>query len=122
MQGYNQILHGSCGAHEANSDALRDSVRNPHTSTLFESWRIDLAESNIQVTRIHPGYVETPLTAKNRYTMPWMVTSEKAAEIIATGLAKGKKDIVFPWQMRWLMRLVWILPIWLYDRVVGYAR
>ena len=91
-------------------------------STLFESWRIDLAPHKVQVTRIHPGYVETPLTDRNRYSMPWIVTAEKAAAIIARGLAKGKRDIVFPWQMRWLMRVVRVLPNWLYDRIVGYAR
>jgi NADP-dependent 3-hydroxy acid dehydrogenase YdfG len=93
-------------------------------STLFESFRIDLRGSGIAVTTIHPGFVETPLTAKNRQPMPFLMTAERAARIIADGLEKRRADITFPWQLRILMG--WILrwtPPWIWDRVVaGPAR
>ena len=93
-------------------------------STLFESFRIDLAGSGIAVTTIHPGFVATPLTEKNRHPMPFLMSAERAARIIADGLARRRTDITFPWQLRVLMG--WMLrwtPAWIWDRVVaGPAR
>ena len=93
-------------------------------STLFESFRIDLAGSGIAVTTIHPGFVATPLTEKNRHPMPFLLSAERAAGIIADGLARRRTDITFPWQLRVLMG--WLLrwtPAWIWDRVVaGRAR
>ena len=93
-------------------------------STLFESFRIDLAGSGVTVTTIHPGFVATPLTEKNRHPMPFLLSAERAAGIIADGLARRRVDITFPWQLRVLMG--WMLrwtPAWIWDRVVaGPAR
>ncbi len=93
-------------------------------STLFESFRIDLAGSGIAVTTIHPGFVATPLTEKNRHPMPFLMSAERAARIIADGLARRRTDVTFPWQLRVLMG--WMLrwtPAWIWDRVVaGPAR
>ncbi len=89
-------------------------------STLFEAWRIDLRGSGIAVTTIHPGFVATPLTAKNKAPMPFLLSAEQAARIIASGLARRDADITFPWQLRILMG--WLLrwtPAWIWDRVIA---
>ncbi len=93
-------------------------------STLFEAFRIDLRGSGIDVTTIHPGFVETPLTAKNKHPMPFLLTAPAAARIVADGLEARRVDITFPWQLRivmgWLLR--WT-PAWIWDRVIaGPAR
>ncbi len=93
-------------------------------STLFEAFRIDLRGSGVAVTTIHPGFVETPLTAKNKHPMPFLLSAPAAARIVADGLEARRVDITFPWQLRILMG--WMLrwtPAWIWDRVIaGPAR
>lgn len=86
-------------------------------STLWEAMRVDLRPRGIGCTTIHPGFVDTPLTQKNRFKMPFLLSAEEAARIVADGLEAGDTDITFPWQMRWVSRLMRRLPNWLWDRV-----
>ncbi len=71
----------------------------------------------IGVTVICPGYVSTELTSRNTSPMPFVMSAEKAAGIIARGLAKNKARITFPWQMTLLARVVINLPNLLVDRL-----
>lgn len=87
-------------------------------TNFFEALRLELRTSNIAVTAIHPGFVATPLTSKNKFPMPFIMPAERAARIIADGLERRRSDVTFPWQMRWLMGLVRRLPNWLYDQVM----
>jgi NADP-dependent 3-hydroxy acid dehydrogenase YdfG len=86
-------------------------------STLWEAMRVDLHGHGVRCTTIHPGFVATPLTAKNRFKMPFLLTADQAASIVADGLEAGRKDITFPWQMRWITTLMRWLPIWAWDRM-----
>ncbi|MBV4477237.1 SDR family NAD(P)-dependent oxidoreductase [Pseudomonas botevensis] len=63
---------------------------------LFESLRIDLADEGIEVTVISPGFVDTPLTAKNDFAMPLSWPVEKAARHIFTELKSRPLEIAFP--------------------------
>lgn len=83
-------------------------------TTFLESMRLDLKEKNIAVTAIHPGYVDTPMTKQNGH-MPWLMSAEKAAQIICRGLGKKKARIRFPWQMYLLMKFLSYLPSRIYD-------
>lgn len=71
----------------------------------------------IGVTVICPGYVASALTARNTSTMPFLISADKAADIIAKGLARDKPRITFPWQMVLLTRLVINLPGFLMDKL-----
>ncbi|MFT4520539.1 MAG: short-subunit dehydrogenase [Halioglobus sp.] len=71
----------------------------------------------IGVTVICPGYVASALTDKNSSPMPFLVSAEKAADIIAKGLARNKARITFPWQMVLITRLAINLPGFLVDRI-----
>lgn len=90
-------------------------------TALLESFRVDLRGRGIAVTAIHPGYIETPLTSKNKFKMPWLMKADRAASIIADGLERRKAEITFPWQMYLLMHFARLVPNWLYDRIVGRA-
>jgi short-subunit dehydrogenase len=57
-----------------------------------------------------PGFVKTPLTDKNEFNMPFMISAESAAEIIALGLSRDKVTIRFPWQMSIIMKVLSLLP------------
>ena len=71
----------------------------------------------IGVSVICPGYVSTALTAKNTSRMPFLIPADKAADIIARGLARNKARITFPWQMVAIARLVINLPAFIIDRI-----
>jgi len=59
---------------------------------------------------INPGFVDTPMTARNDFPMPFIVTSEFAAEKIVEGLKRRKFEIAFPWQLVTILKIARILP------------
>ncbi|MCG6659458.1 SDR family NAD(P)-dependent oxidoreductase [Halomonas campisalis] len=79
-------------------------------SHFLESLRLDLHAEGIDVSLIHPGFVETPLTARNDFPMPMRIPADAAAEAILTGLAKRRLDIHFPRRFTLPLRLLGILP------------
>ncbi|MCF6439671.1 SDR family NAD(P)-dependent oxidoreductase [Pseudoalteromonas luteoviolacea] len=64
----------------------------------------------IDVTLVHPGFVETPLTNKNDFPMPCLVTVEQASERIYQGVLKRKKEVHFPRRFTLFLKLFSLLP------------
>lgn len=64
----------------------------------------------IDVKLISPGFVETPMTNKNSFKMPMIVSTETAAQSIIKGLNKKKFEIHFPKGFTFLIKLVSMLP------------
>ena len=81
---------------------------------LCESLRAELAHSGVSICTVLPGFVKTPLTDKNEFNMPFMVSAEKAAESIALGLSRDRVTIRFPWQMSIIMKVLSLLPSWIF--------
>ena len=75
-----------------------------------KSLAIDLAPYNIGVSLIHPGFVDTPLTAGNTFQMPMIIDSEEAAKRIREGLGRGQSMIAFPRHFIMIIRLLRLLP------------
>jgi len=87
--------------------------------TYLESLRVELVGSGVAVVTVCPGFIETPLTARNPYAMPFILTADKAARLIARAIARRRRFYVLPWQMAWLGRLLKVAPRFLYDRVLA---
>ncbi len=85
---------------------------------LAETMHLDLKDSHISVSLICPGFVETPLTAQNKFTMPGLIKPEKAAEEILRGWAKGEFEIHFPKRFTYFMKALALLPPMLYFPVI----
>jgi short-subunit dehydrogenase len=86
----------------------------------LESLRVELHGSGVSVVTICPGYIATPLTAKNPYRMPFLMDAKVAAHKMMNAIDRRKRFYVLPWQMAivgWVLRR---LPCWLYD--VLFAR
>jgi short-subunit dehydrogenase len=83
-----------------------------------ESIKIDCDKYNIKVSIINPGFVLSRLTEKNTFDMPFLMTSERAANIIYEGLQKEKYEITFPLPMMILFKALRILPRSIYFWVV----
>jgi len=77
---------------------------------ICQSLRPELEREGIRISVINPGFVRTPLTSRNTFTMPFLVDANRAADIIRRKLARGHFDIRFPWQMSIAMRLLAALP------------
>lgn len=87
----------------------------------LESLRVELRASGIKVTTICPGYIETPMTAKNPYPMPFLMSADRAAEKMIAIIARRKPFAVIPWQMAMVARCLHMMPNWLYDRLFARA-
>lgn len=85
---------------------------------LAETMHLDLKDSHISVSLICPGFVETPLTAQNKFSMPGLIKPEQAAEEILRGWAKGEFEIHFPKRFTVLMKALALLPPMLYFPVI----
>ena len=91
-------------------------------STFWESLRVDLHDTNVGCTTIHPGFVKTPLTEGKDFVMPFRVDPDQAARWMADAIARRDRHFTFPWPMRlvsWLMRRV---PDSIWDAVVTGRR
>jgi len=84
----------------------------------LESIRFHLRRYQIVITVINPGFVKTPLTDKNDFKMPFLVSPEESARIVCDGLERCKREISYPWQMNILVKFGRILPAALYERIV----
>lgn len=82
-----------------------------------DTLRIELQKFDISVSLICPGFVETPLTDKNQFSMPMRITSKEAAEIIASGIANRKDHIDFPRLFMLILRFLSFLPKGLWRRL-----
>ena len=80
-----------------------------------EGLRPEYAGSGIEVNVICPGYVRSPMTDRNDFPMPFLIEADRAAAIIADGLARNRARIVFPRRLYWLLRLYAALPERLLD-------
>jgi len=69
-----------------------------------------LAKDGVGVTVICPGFVETAMTAKNRFPMPFLMGAAQAAAIMRKGIDANKARIAYPWQMSSLAWLLAALP------------
>jgi short-subunit dehydrogenase len=77
---------------------------------ICESLHPELEREGITISVINPGFVRTPLTARNDFPMPFLIDADEAAAIIRRGLARGRREIRFPWQMSLVMRVIANLP------------
>lgn len=88
----------------------------------LESLRVELRRSHVEVVTIAPGYIRTPLTSVNPYSMPFILEPDEAARRFARAIARGTSYTVIPWQMGIVARVLGILPNWIFDRAFARAK
>jgi len=79
-------------------------------NAMCEALYPDLARYGVRLTVINPGFVKTPLTDKNTFPMPFLVSNDEAVDSIARGLNALRFEITFPWQMALSMKALALLP------------
>ena len=111
-------LVSSLAAYRGLPTAVSYSASKAAVRSLAESWRLSLAPDGIRVSVICPGFVTTRMTARNSFAMPFLMSAERAAAIIAAGLVRDKPRIAFPWPMAAASWLMGALPPRLSDAMV----
>ncbi len=90
---------------------------------LCESLYLDLRPRGINVYLINPGFVATPLTAKNDFAMPALISAQQAATQLIRGIERGEFHIHFPRRFTNWLRFARLLPyrcyFWLIHKVTG---
>lgn len=86
---------------------------------LAEALQPELRKQGIRIRVINPGFVDTPLTKKNDFRMPFLITPESAAARIVAQLEDDHFEIAFPRRFAWLMKLLRCLPYRLYFPLVN---
>lgn len=87
-------------------------------SALFESLRIDLRGTGVDVSIIYPGFIKTPLTA-GRKRMPYLMELDDAVEKMIKAIERRKRSYSFPWQLATIVRAGLIMPPAMYDWIAA---
>jgi short-subunit dehydrogenase len=82
-----------------------------------ESLRGELRRSGVRVITIAPGFVDTPLTRKNRYPMPFLMCAKQFADKAFNAIEAQRSFCVIPWQMAMISRLMRVIPDGIWDRL-----
>ena len=89
----------------------------------LEALRVELHGTGVRVTTICPGFIATPMTEKNPYPMPFIITADDAARRFVRAIDAGRSYAVIPWQMAIVGGLLKLLPNAVFDALLaGRAR
>lgn len=92
------------------------------TKACFSYWlealRLELKPFGVKVITIRPGFVDTPMTRKNEFPMPFLMEPEEAAEIMYTKIAAGKTRINYPLFTSAAATLIQCMPRFIFDRLI----
>ena len=84
-----------------------------------ESLRGELRGTGVRVLTLSPGYIDTPLTRKNKYPMPFLMPAATFADKAFCAIGSKASYLVIPWQMGWVAKLLRLFPTPLFDRVLA---
>ena len=86
---------------------------------MAESLKFDLDRAGVVMSVVNPGFVRTPMTDQNKFPMPFLLEPDDAAGRIVRGLAAGRFEVSFPWQLVWPLKILRLLPSRLFFALVS---
>lgn len=87
----------------------------------LESLRVELRGQGVSVVTLVPGFIRTPMTARNRYRMPFLTEPDVFARKAVDAISAGRSFAVIPWQMRVVAAVLALMPNALYDAALARA-
>ncbi len=102
-------------------DAAGYSASKAALTVYLESLRVLVQKSGVSVITIAPGFIDTALTKRNAGRMPFMISADRAGQIFVNKIIQGKRFIVAPWQYAWAIWILRLIPVPLYDWMIGLA-
>jgi short-subunit dehydrogenase len=88
-------------------------------SAFYESLRVDLLNTGVGVTIIHPGFIKTPMTSGREAEMPYLMELDDAIKKIIRAIETRRRSVAFPWQLASIVRAAMLFPGPLYDRIIS---
>ena len=113
----NIVIMSSLAAFVALPEAPAYSASKAAVRVYGEALRRLLAPRNVRVSVVCPGFVDTPMSASLPGPRPILWGAERAADAIVAGLARGKNEICFPWQLSTLAKISAYLPPTIVERL-----
>lgn len=112
-------LVGSVAGYRGLPNSLAYGPTKAALINLSETLYLDLHSKGLGVSIINPGFVQTPLTAANEFSMPALLTPEQAAQAILRGWAKGAFEIHFPKRFTLWLKALRVMPNRLFFQLAG---
>lgn len=103
-------LVGSVAGYRGLPNSLAYGPTKAALINLAETLYLDLRPRGLGVSIVNPGFVETPLTAGNAFTMPALITPEQAATAMLAGWRSGAFELHFPKRFTRWMKVLRLLP------------
>jgi len=75
----------------------------------LDALRCDIGHQ-IQITTVRPGFIQTALTAKNDFPMPFLMQADEAANQVVSRVEQGRLRFAFPWQLDWMLGTARMFP------------
>ncbi len=88
----------------------------------MDALRMELAGSGVHSMTLCPGFVRTPMTAKLRHWLPFLLDTEAAVTLMTRAIERRERTYSFPWQMQLLRGVMQHAPEWLVRRVAAAGR
>ncbi len=109
-RGHRVVIVGSIASEIALPRAEAYGASKAAVSYFARTLAVDLKAKGIKVVTVFPGFVETPLTDKNTFDMPMIISVNQASEAIRKQLDAGKSYIYFPARFTGILRFISLLP------------
>ncbi|QOY54457.1 SDR family NAD(P)-dependent oxidoreductase [Candidatus Sulfurimonas marisnigri] len=85
-----------------------------------ESIRYKYKKDGIEVINILPGFIKSELTDKNKFKMPFLLSTKDGAMKIYKAIQKSKRFYPFPFRFYLIIKLLNLFPQFLRDKIVNF--
>jgi short-subunit dehydrogenase len=109
------VLISSLAGYVSSPTSLAYSASKRAINSYAEGLRNQLSKYNIKVINIKPGFIESEMTAKNNFKMPFLLPLKDGVDKIEYAISKEKKEYSFPFIFASIVKIVSILPVNLKD-------
>lgn len=86
-----------------------------------EGLHYQLKPYGIDVMTIMPGFIDSEMTQKNRFQMPFFMSTEKGIKKITRAIEGKKVRYAFPFRFALMIRIVLLFPQSLRDKIVNFT-
>lgn len=120
------VLTGSVSSYFGLPTTAAYGATKAALNNMVWSLKHDLDKVNIRIQIVNPGFVDTPLTAKNSFPMPALMQVDKAAERVIHAISSGGVEVTFPRRFTWVLKALGLLPLpvshWVINRATGWNK